>query len=140
MRQASPAGLFRAETFLPFLRHLPQARRRAPPPMLRALLTLLLLSACTVLRAEPPTAPYAGAQLRFAEAELDGAIAALRINDHARARQLAAQAQLDARLAWGMTRSPFVRRAALELARRAERLRSRGVLAGGVASGALITP
>ena len=109
--------------------------------MLRLVLSLILLSACAGLRAELPTAPYAAAQLNLAETELDGARAALQMNDHALARQLAAQAQLDARLAWGMTDSPFVRRAALELARRAERMGSQGALATGPAPGTpLIQP
>jgi len=96
-------------------------------------LLLVFFCACTGLRAEPPTAPYAAAQLAVAESELDRARAALRVNDHAAARQLAEQAQLDARLAWGMTESAFVRRAAIELGRRAERMASRRVLAAGSA-------
>jgi len=102
--------------------------------MLRIALSLILLGAGTGVRAEPPTAPFAAAQLQIAENELDGARAALQMNDHALARRLAAQAQLDARLAWGMTESPFVRRAALELARRAARMGSQGVVAAGPAA------
>jgi len=90
-----------------------------------------LFGACTGVCAQPPTAAYAAAQLDMAQAELDGARAALQTNDRARALQLAAQAQLDARLAWGMTDSPFVRREALELAWRAERIGAPGVLAAG---------
>jgi hypothetical protein len=97
--------------------------------MLRLALSLFLSGACTGLCAEPPTAPYAAAQLEFAQTELEGARAALRNNDYVMALRLAAQAQLDARLAWGMTRSPFVRRAARELAQRAERLAARTAIA-----------
>jgi hypothetical protein len=107
--------------------------------MPRLALTLLLLSACTGLRADPPAAQFAGAQLRMAEAALEMARAALQAHDYSRARQLASQAGLDAQLAWGMTESGAVRRAAVDINRQAERLRSRGVLAGG-ASGALIKP
>jgi hypothetical protein len=59
------------------------------------------------------------------------------MQDYALARQLAAQAHLDARLAWGMTESPFLRREAGEIARRAERVRAQGALsasAGGRAA------
>jgi hypothetical protein len=83
------------------------------------------------LRADPATAHFAGAQLRMAEAALDQARAALKAHDYARARQLAAQAGLDARLAWGMTKSTLVRRAAVEVNRHAERLRWRGLMAAG---------
>ena len=92
---------------------------------------LILLGACSVLRAEPPTAQFAGAQLRVAEAALDQARAALQARDYPAARQLAAQAGLDARLAWGMSESNVVRRAAVEVNRQAERLRWRGLVAAG---------
>jgi|SRR4026209_231185 len=100
--------------------------------MLRLAFLFVLFGACTALRAEPPTAQFAAAQLELAQSELDGATGALRMRDHALARQLAAQAHLDARLAWGMTESPFVRRAALEVARSADRLRTQGVLSASV--------
>jgi hypothetical protein len=93
---------------------------------------VILFGACTALRAEPPTAQFAAAQLELAQSELDEATGALRMQDYAQARQLAAQAHLDARLAWGMTESPFVRRGALEVARRADRLRAQGVLSASV--------
>lgn len=98
------------------------------PPLV---VLFVLFGACTGVRAEPPTARYAGAQLGMAQAELDEARAALQTNDRARALQLAAQAQLDARLAWGMTDSAFVRREALELGARAGRIGGPGVLAAG---------
>lgn len=93
---------------------------------------MILLGASSAVRAEPPTARYAAAQLELAQSELDGASGALRMQDYASARQLAAQAHLDARLAWGMTESPFVRRAALDIVRRADRLRGQGVLSASV--------
>jgi hypothetical protein len=84
------------------------------------------------VHAEPPTARYAAAQLALAQSELDGARAALQMHDYPLARQLAAQADLDARLAWAMSDSPFLRRAALDLARRADRLRTQGVFSESV--------
>ena len=96
--------------------------------MLRLAVLLTLLGACTLVRSEPPTARYAAAQLELAQTELDGARAALLMHDYALARQLAAQAHLDARLAWRMTESPFLRRAALDALQSADRLRTQGVL------------
>jgi hypothetical protein len=90
-----------------------------------------LLGACSVLHAEPPVAQFAGAQLRMAEAALEQARAALQARDYPAARQLAAQAGLDARLAWGMSESNALRRAAVEVNRQAERLRWRGLVAAG---------
>ena len=105
--------------------------------MLRLAVLMILFGGCTALRAEPPTARYAAAQLEFAQSELDEATGALRMRDYALARQLAAQAQLDARLAWGMTESPFVRREALEIILSADRLRTQGVLSASVGSPAV---
>jgi hypothetical protein len=101
--------------------------------MRRAIVLTGLALACGAapLRAEPDTAQYAPAQLEVAQAQLEQAQVALAQHDYAAARRLAAQAQLDARLAWSMTESPFLRRAAVELNRRAERLRRRGLLAAG---------
>ena len=65
----------------------------------------------------------------MADAALEQARAALETHDYAMVQRLAAQAGLDARLAGDMADSDFVRRAAIEVNRRAERLRSRGVLA-----------
>ena len=61
---------------------------------------------------------------------LEQARTALAAHDFAKAMRLAAQASLDARLAWSMTDSPALRRAATEVNRQAEGLRSRGLLAG----------
>jgi hypothetical protein len=87
--------------------------------MFRLIVFSLLVGASSALQADPATAPYAGGQLNFAQSELDEARRALQMNDYPLARRLAAQANLDARLAWGMTDSAFVRRDALELARKA---------------------
>ena len=95
------------------------------------LVALLLLSVLSAARAEPPAAQFAGAQLGMAEAALEQARAALALHEYPKARQLAAQAALDARLAWGMSESPAVRRVAVEVSRQAERLRWRGVVAAG---------
>jgi hypothetical protein len=70
----------------------------------------------------------------MAEAALEQAQHALQAHDYAAARRFAAQAALDARLAWSMSASARLRRAAAEVSRRAERLRWRGVAAAGAAS------
>lgn len=80
-------------------------------------------------------ARYAGAQLGVAQAELERSRAALEVYDYAAARRLAAQAELDARLAWQMSESAAVRGAAVQIAGEAERLRWRGVIAGGRPAG-----
>jgi hypothetical protein len=95
--------------------------------MLRPAALVFLLGASGALRADPATAPYAGAQLRFAEEALEQAAAAFAVHEHARGLRLAAQASLDARLAWSMTDSSAVRGAAAEIGRRAERLRAHGL-------------
>jgi hypothetical protein len=95
---------------------------------LRLAVLAVFFGACATVHAEPPAARYAAAQLDFALSELQRAKAALGVHDYALARQLAAQAHLDARLAWGMTNSPLLRREALELAAVADRLRTHGVL------------
>lgn len=97
----------------------------------RVALLLGLLGACATLNAEPPAAQFAAGQLDMAEAALEQARAALETHDYAMVQRLAAQAGLDARLAWGMTDSHAVRSAAIEVNRQAERLRSRGVLSAG---------
>jgi hypothetical protein len=56
------------------------------------------------------------------------------MQDYALARQLAAQAHLDARLAWGMTESPFLRREAIEVVRQADRLLAQDVFSASVGS------
>lgn len=73
-------------------------------------------------QAERPTERYAGEQLRYAESELERARQALAGGDYVLARRLARQAGLDARLAWGMTDSGGIRRAAAELSEESARL------------------
>jgi hypothetical protein len=104
--------------------------------MKRLLLGLLLVAGHWAgAWAEPPVAQFAGAQLSMAEAALEQAAVAMRAQDYALARRLAAQAGLDARLAWRMTASPAMRQAAVEVNRRAEQLRWRGLVAAGGAGG-----
>jgi hypothetical protein len=89
----------------------------------RALCLLALaFAACGAARAEPATARYAPAQLGFAETELQHASEASARGDRLLAQRLSAQARLDARLAWSMSESQALRRAAAEVHRRALRL------------------
>ena len=105
--------------------------------MAKARATVLsLLCAWTMVHAEPPTARYTGAQLDLAESQLEDARVALQGHDYSLARQLAAQASLDARLAWAMSDSQLLRRDALELARMADRVRAQGLLSAGGGRGA----
>ena len=98
---------------------------------LRTVAALVLLTVFSAARADPAVAQFAGAQLGMAEAALEQARAALKAHDYALARRLAAQAALDARLAWRMSSSEALRRAAVEVNRRAERVRWRGLVAAG---------
>lgn len=79
------------------------------------LAALALLLAVPAAHAGPATAPLAPGQLRMAEIALEHAEAALAIGEYDIADKLAWQAGLDARLAWSMTDSQFVRRDAAEL-------------------------
>jgi hypothetical protein len=134
---ASPVVARRAE-FSPFLAYRcalrPGERRSAMAHAFRILAAALLLGAWSTSRADPAVAQFAGVQLGMAEAALEQARRALQANDYTAARRLAAQAALDARLAWSMSRSEALRRAAVEVNRRAERLRWRGLAAAGAAS------
>lgn len=98
--------------------------------MHRAALLVLLFGLSGAVYADPATAPFAGGQLQRAEETLEEARTALAAHDLAKALRLAAQASLDARLAWSMTESPALRRAAADVSRQAEGLRSRGLIAG----------
>ena len=98
--------------------------------MIRPAALVVLLGLSGVLHADPATAPYAADQLRFAEDTLEQARTALAAHDFAKAMRLAAQASLDARLAWSMSDSSTLRRAAVEVNRQAQGLRSRGLIAG----------
>lgn len=79
------------------------------------LLAPLLLGAAVPLRAEPATERYAPAQLRMGYDVLERARVAAARGETGLAGQLAWQASLDARLAWGMTESPLLRAEAAEL-------------------------
>ena len=86
----------------------------------RALCVLALaFAACSPARAEPATARYAPAQLGFAETELQHANEPSARGELLLAQRLSAQARLDARLAWSMSESKALRRAAAEVHRRA---------------------
>lgn len=67
------------------------------------------------LHAEPATTQYAPVQLQVAQRELDRAEQLLRRGDADAARRLASRAALDARLAWAMNDSKFLREQAAEL-------------------------
>lgn len=84
----------------------------------------LAASACLAapVQAERPTERYAGAQLDYAEAELERAERALAGGNYVLARRLARQAGLDARLAWSMTDSASLRRAAAALSEESSQL------------------
>ncbi len=87
---------------------------------LRAVCLLALaFAACGAAQAEPATARYAPAQLGFAETELRRASEASARGELLLAQQLTAQARLDARLAWSMSDSKALRRAAAEIHGRA---------------------
>lgn len=90
--------------------------------MRRSLLFALLLLSATV-QAQSDISAFAPGQLRLAERELRSAEEALARGDYDTARQLAAQAGLDARIAWGMSDSAFLRRDAAALHEDSARLR-----------------
>ena len=89
------------------------------------LLAFFLLAISWPAFADMPTARYASAQLRVAEIELERAAAAKARGDPELAERLAAQAELDARLAWTMSDSPALRGDALELLRDAAAFKPR---------------
>jgi hypothetical protein len=90
----------------------------------------LIVAALTILAgplawAQPAISDFAPGQLRQAEALLHQAQAAAEHGDYERARRLAAQAGLDARLAYGMTDSAFLRRDATRVHEESAQLRWR---------------
>ena len=94
---------------------------------------VLLLLAClapALAHAGSAVSDLAPGQLRFAEALLEQAREAMAQGELQRARQLAAQAARDARLAYGMTDSPFLRRDAVQVHEESARLRYRAHPAG----------
>lgn len=92
------------------------------------LIALLLCLAATRALAEPPTAQFAAGQLTSADSLLARAKAARAAGDYRLAGRLAALAELDARLAWPMSESPYNRRRAAEVFRAASLLRRELVL------------
>ncbi len=91
--------------------------------MIRAFVVLLAgLSVAGALHAEPATARYAPHQLEVARAAVIEAERLLRRGETRAARRLAAQAALDARLAWAMTDSAYLREQAAALYGRSARL------------------
>lgn len=91
--------------------------------MRRALAIVALCLLPVAASGEQAVAELAPGQLRQAEAFLAQARTALARADYAGARRLAAQAQLDARLAYGMTDSSFIRRDAIAVHEESARLR-----------------
>lgn len=91
--------------------------------MRRAFIIVALCASPVVASAGQPVADLAPGQLRQAEAFLAQARTALARADYAGARRLAAQAQLDARLAYGMTDSSLIRRDAIAVHEESARLR-----------------
>jgi hypothetical protein len=89
---------------------------------------LLLALVSGVAHADSATAAFAPAQLRLAEAALERAQLALSQGEYGLARRLAAQAQLDARLAWSMSESQFLRRDAARLHEQGALLRYQTVI------------
>lgn len=78
---------------------------------------------CGTAAAGAGVAGFASGQLRMAENMLQQAQAAFAAHDYERARRLATQAGLDARLAYGMSDSQFLRRDAREIHEQSARLR-----------------
>jgi hypothetical protein len=90
---------------------------------MRLLLTLVAtLLAAGLAHGGPAIADFAPGQLRHAEALLQQAKDALARGDYERTRRLAAQAALDARLAYGMTDSGFIRQDAIAVHEESARL------------------
>ena len=87
------------------------------------LFTLAWLLAAAPVFAEQATERYASAQLRVAQKELDRAVALVLRGNTEQARRAAAGAALDARLAWGMTDSAYLRREAAQIYQTASSLK-----------------
>jgi hypothetical protein len=89
---------------------------------------LLLAAISGAAHADSATSAFAPGQLRLAEASLQRAEQALSQGRYDLARRLAAQAQLDARLAWSMSDSQFLRRDAARLHEQGALVRYRSVI------------
>lgn len=76
---------------------------------MRALFIAAALLACAAAHAERATERYAPAQIFVARNLLEHARAAAALEQYAAARSYAQQAQVDARIAWGMTDAPALR-------------------------------
>ena len=70
---------------------------------------LLLVLLAAPAQAEPATGRYAPVQVDAARSSLETARRMLRQGRGEAARRLAAQAATDARIAWSMTESPYLR-------------------------------
>ena len=80
------------------------------------------------IAAQSATAHLAPGQLRIAEKALQGAEEALASGDHTLAARMAAMAQTDARLAWAMTDSEYVRQKAEDINEEAVLLRTESLI------------
>jgi hypothetical protein len=89
---------------------------------MRGVALCICAAVCLPIHAEPATARYAPAQLRFAEEGLARAGDARARGELLLAERLAAQASLDARLAWSMSEAPALRHEAVQTHRRAAAL------------------
>jgi hypothetical protein len=88
-------------------------------------LALVFLIAVPAAHADPATERYAPAQLSVAKHLLESARAYAALGEVGRAGKLARQATFDARLAWGMTESPYLRAEAAEVGGAASDLATR---------------
>lgn len=87
---------------------------------------LPVLAFAPAAHAERATEPYAPTQISVARDFLERARAAAALEDYAAARTFAQQAQVDARIAWGMTDSASLHAEAAQIASDAARLATRG--------------
>lgn len=92
---------------------------------MRAAIVLGLVFLCCPAHAELATERYAPAQLRVAKELLERARATAALGDHALAARFAWQASLDARIAWAMTESAWLRNEAAQVGATARMLVTR---------------
>lgn len=78
------------------------------------------LLACGIAHAERATERYAPAQLSVARDLLDRARAAAALEELGSATNFAQEAEVDARIAWGMTDAPSLRAEAAQVAAQAD--------------------
>lgn len=84
------------------------------------LLAVAALLACGEARAERATERYAPAQISVARDLLEHARAAAALDEYAEAATYAQEAEVDARIAWGMTDASALRAEAADVAASAE--------------------